>query len=186
MSQAESSIPLSTSQPNSIRRFSVGIDLGTTNCVLSYVDLQVDESDSLNSEEPAVNVLAIPQLTTPGSVESKLQLPSFLYQPHESELSPDDIAFAQSTYPRTETAGPYGTLSGTVQLDGAAAPLRYFEQGVVEFTANKPFDNAMIIDAERGSEAPATLLHPPRRNTRCPTQRRASRAGGLPWPGRVG
>ena len=117
MSQDESQNQPNTTQSNSIRRFSVGIDLGTTNCVLSYVDLQVDDADSLNSEEPAVNVLAIPQLTTPGSVESKLQLPSFLYQPHESELSPDDIALPWDDEPEN--------IVGTLARDlGSKTPIR--------------------------------------------------------------
>lgn len=63
-------------------RFSVGIDLGTTHCVLSYADL-----DKIGDEEFSPQVMAIPQLTSPGSVEEKQQLPSFLYQAHESELA---------------------------------------------------------------------------------------------------
>ncbi len=62
-------------------RYSVGIDLGTTHCVVSYVDL----SDS--GDEVAQEVMPIPQLTQPGEVEDKLQLPSFLYLPHEAEIA---------------------------------------------------------------------------------------------------
>jgi len=63
-------------------RFSVGIDLGTTHCVLSYADL-----DHIDDEEFSPQVMDIPQLTSPGSVEDKQQLPSFLYQAHEAELA---------------------------------------------------------------------------------------------------
>ncbi|WP_442498990.1 Hsp70 family protein [Methylobacter sp. sgz302048] len=62
-------------------RFSVGIDLGTTHCVLSYADLTRIE------DEFHQQVMAIPQLTSPGEVEEKEQLPSFLYQAHEAELA---------------------------------------------------------------------------------------------------
>jgi alpha-glucosidase len=48
-----------------------------------------------------------------------------------------------------------------VQLDGQAAPLWYFEKGVVEFTANKPFDNARIIDPNADDAQSPTLLHSP-------------------------
>jgi alpha-glucosidase len=48
-----------------------------------------------------------------------------------------------------------------VQLDGRNAPLWYFEKGVVEFTANKPFDNARIIDRTDGDTPSSTLLHSP-------------------------
>ncbi len=50
-------------------KYSVGIDLGTTHCVLSYVDLTQDE------DEITQQVMAIPQLTAPGVVEDKKQLP---------------------------------------------------------------------------------------------------------------
>ncbi len=62
-------------------KYSVGIDLGTTHCVLSYVDLSKDDED-LTQE-----VMAIPQLTSPGVVENKQQLPSFLYLAHDAEIS---------------------------------------------------------------------------------------------------
>ncbi|MCG7498781.1 Hsp70 family protein [Vibrio sp. Of7-15] len=65
-------------------RYSVGIDLGTTHCVLSYVDL--------HDEDAEVQVMPIAQLTTPGNVENKDQLPSFMYQAHESELVEGDTA----------------------------------------------------------------------------------------------
>ena len=64
------------------KRFSVGIDLGTTHCVVSYVEL----AESGDVEFPQ-HVMAIPQLTLPGVVEDSLQLPSFLYQAHEAELA---------------------------------------------------------------------------------------------------
>jgi len=70
-------------------RFSVGIDLGTTHCVLSYLDLSISDDET---NGPEVKVLAIPQLSQPGTIEDKNQLPSFIYQAHESELSPQDIA----------------------------------------------------------------------------------------------
>ena len=74
-------------------RYSVGIDLGTTHCVLSYVDLSSDEEQLIHQ------VLAIPQLSTPGSVEEKSQLPSFIYQAHEAELAEGDIALPWQTKP---------------------------------------------------------------------------------------
>ena len=67
-------------------RFAVGIDLGTTNCVLSYVELQTEQ-------DPAPHkMMHIPQLTRPGSVEDRTQLPSFMYQAHEAELTQGDRA----------------------------------------------------------------------------------------------
>ncbi|MGZ5027958.1 MAG: Hsp70 family protein [Methylobacter sp.] len=68
--------------PQNGTRFSVGIDLGTTHCVLSYADL-----DRIDDEDFSPEVMPVPQLTSPGSVEEKHQLPSFLYLAHDAELA---------------------------------------------------------------------------------------------------
>ena len=68
--------------PSVGKRYSVGIDLGTTHCVLSYADITDTESDEFSQQ-----VMAIPQLFNPGLVENSFQLPSFLYQAHEAELA---------------------------------------------------------------------------------------------------
>jgi hypothetical protein len=67
-------------------RFAIGIDLGTTHCALSYVDIEASDG-----ENTVYGVLDIPQLTAPGSVEGGALLPSFLYLPHESELAKGDL-----------------------------------------------------------------------------------------------
>jgi molecular chaperone DnaK (HSP70) len=72
-------------------RYSVGIDLGTTHCVLSYVDHQV--------EQQQVNVFPIAQMTAPGMVESLNQLGSFVYQPHEYEMAPSSRTLPWATEP---------------------------------------------------------------------------------------
>jgi hypothetical protein len=80
--------------PQNGTRFSIGIDLGTTHCVLSYADL-----NHIDEEEFSPQVMAIPQLTSPGSVEEKQQLPSFIYQAHEAELAEDSISLPWTAKP---------------------------------------------------------------------------------------
>lgn len=75
-------------------QYSVGIDLGTTNSVVSYVTLS--ETDG---EKAPLYVLDIPQLTAPGSVGEKKQLPSFMYQAHEAELSESDTVLPWNDKP---------------------------------------------------------------------------------------
>ncbi|HLS28959.1 MAG TPA: Hsp70 family protein, partial [Opitutales bacterium] len=58
-------------------RFSIGIDLGTSNCALSWIDLQ---------EGGKPQMLAVRQLETLNSVVEEPILPSFLYFPTEEEL----------------------------------------------------------------------------------------------------
>lgn len=55
----------------------IGIDLGTTNSVLSYASLSDDRAN--------VRVLPIPQAVAAETVESRLTLPSFLYFANASE-----------------------------------------------------------------------------------------------------
>lgn len=93
-------------------RYVIGIDLGTTHCVVSYLDKSAEES--VLSQQ----LLAIPQLTAPGSVESKTQLPSFLYIPHEAELAPADL-----TLPWQASANTYVVGELARQL-GYKTPLR--------------------------------------------------------------
>jgi molecular chaperone DnaK (HSP70) len=64
-----------------VSRYVVGIDLGTTNSSLAYVDTGVGQN-----EEPAPQTLPIPQVVQPGVVEERLLLPSFLYLPGPNEL----------------------------------------------------------------------------------------------------
>lgn len=75
-------------------RFSVGIDLGTTHCVLSYAEL-----GSLETDEFSQQVMDIPQLTSPGAVEERSQLPSFLYQAHSAELAEGSTALPWTAEP---------------------------------------------------------------------------------------
>jgi hypothetical protein len=60
-------------------RYTLGIDLGTTNCVIAYA--------RLDEEQPEVQLLPIPQLVAARTVESRDALPSFVYLANEHELS---------------------------------------------------------------------------------------------------
>lgn len=55
-------------------KYAIGIDLGTTHGALSYQPM-----DAKSGRGPNQAVLPVPQLTAPGTVESKQLLPSFLY-----------------------------------------------------------------------------------------------------------
>jgi len=70
-----------------------------------------------DGEQVVQQVLDVPQLTAPASVEGRPLLPSFLYLPHESELPPADLAL------------PWGASQDAVAGEfarqrGAATPIR--------------------------------------------------------------
>lgn len=62
-------------------RYIIGIDLGTTNCALAYVDCEQENSE--------VTSLPIPQLIAPGEVKALPALPSFIYLPDNNEIERD-------------------------------------------------------------------------------------------------
>ncbi|MCL2622719.1 MAG: hypothetical protein FWD31_03540, partial [Planctomycetaceae bacterium] len=85
-------------------RYVVGIDLGTTNSAVCYVDLaersvarpgrsvvRPDRSVVRPDRPWRIRTFAVPQLVAAGLVESRETLPSFHYEPHANELSPEQI-----------------------------------------------------------------------------------------------
>ncbi|HEY5938524.1 MAG TPA: Hsp70 family protein [Kofleriaceae bacterium] len=76
-------------------RYLIGIDLGTTNSAVAYVDTA--------AADPRVRVFEVPQLVAPGEVAPRRQLPSFVYLAGEIDLAPH------------ETALPWSGLAGKQQ-----------------------------------------------------------------------
>lgn len=59
----------------------IGIDLGTTNCVVAYSPNVPDT--------PQLELLPIPQLVSAGSIEARNSLPSFIYLPGQTDAAFD-------------------------------------------------------------------------------------------------
>ncbi|WP_186030391.1 Hsp70 family protein [Burkholderia gladioli] len=93
-------------------RYSIGIDLGTTHCALSYVDLAASDGDAATQQ-----VLPIAQLSSPGAVASPELLPSFLYLPHEGELAAGDLSLPW-------TASRDYAVGEMARSRGAGTPIR--------------------------------------------------------------
>jgi molecular chaperone DnaK (HSP70) len=68
------------------KRYSIGIDLGTTNCALAFAAAGEDPR-----ELPSVALLPIPQLVNPSEVRDEPLLPSFLYIPSASDFPAGSI-----------------------------------------------------------------------------------------------
>jgi hypothetical protein len=90
-------------------RYIIGIDLGTTNSTVAYVDCA--------QEIPAIHNFRIPQLTAPGCIELRASLPSFCYIASEGE------------YPKGALDLPWGRPSHIcvgllAQREGARVPSR--------------------------------------------------------------
>ena len=72
------------------KRFIIGIDLGTTNCAVSYVDLSGEEGGG-KEKKPQIRLFRVPQLTGAGEISNGSVLPSFLYIPGEYDISKESV-----------------------------------------------------------------------------------------------
>ncbi len=95
-------------------RFVVGIDLGTTNCALAYVDTAEPVAPGA---APRVHDFTVPQLSAPGTISAQATMPSFLYLAGEVDLPPE-----QRKLPwKDERPGIVGLLA---RDQGAKVPAR--------------------------------------------------------------
>ncbi len=87
-------------------RYVVGIDLGTTNSAVCYVDPE---------QSPwRVRTFAVPQLVAPGQVEARETLPSFHYQPASGELGAGAIRLPWSREEPGYAVGFFARDQGTL------------------------------------------------------------------------
>lgn len=87
-------------------RYVVGVDLGTTNSAVAYVD---------TTEAPwQVRTFPTPQLVAPGQVEARETLPSCHYQPAEGETAPGALRLPWSKEEKVYAVGFYARDQGAV------------------------------------------------------------------------
>ncbi|HEV3443858.1 MAG TPA: Hsp70 family protein, partial [Gemmataceae bacterium] len=68
--------------------FLIGIDLGTTNSAVAYVDLR----RKLKMGRPEIQTFAVPQLVAPAELANRALLPSFLYLPGAHDIPAGGVA----------------------------------------------------------------------------------------------
>ncbi|MCF8145176.1 MAG: hsp70 family protein [Deltaproteobacteria bacterium] len=91
----------------------VGIDLGTTNSAVSYIDLSRADREA----PPRIEGFEIPQLTAPGEISMLKVLPSFLYLPGDHELDNNGL---QATW----TSEKKGVAGAFARNQGVKVPKR--------------------------------------------------------------
>ena len=89
-------------------RYSIGIDLGTTNSAVSYFNL--DEASARGQEQ---TMLPIPQVTGVGTVEEKLLLPSFVYLPNDQEFPAGGLALPWDKKRKDAAVGEFARSHGS-------------------------------------------------------------------------
>jgi len=104
-------------------RYLIGIDLGTTNSVVAYLDTH-NNADAAS----VIRVFPVPQLVRPGEVGTLPALPSFLYFPTEEELSAGGVSANWNEHPAMVTgvlAREQGALVPNRQVSSAKSWLSY-------------------------------------------------------------
>jgi molecular chaperone DnaK (HSP70) len=127
-------------------RYLIGIDLGTTNSVVAYIDTQQVADAGF-----PIHVFPVPQLVGRGEVRTLPALPSFLYFPTEDELSAGAVSATWNEDPPMVTgvlAREQGALVPSRQVASAKSWLSY--PGVDR--------RAKILPAQ--AEAPQPMISP--------------------------
>ncbi len=128
-------------------RYLIGIDLGTTNSVVAYVDTQ----EVVREEASRIQVLDIAQLVAPGEIQAIPALPSFLYFPTEAEIETGGFNLSWEEQPAAVAgvlAREQGALVPGRQVSSAKS---WLCQGAIDRTAD-------ILP--RGAELPEPMISP--------------------------
>ena len=102
-----------------MKRYTVGIDLGTSNTVVAYVEAGSD----------AIRVFDVEQLVGPGAVAAQPLLPSVRYHPAAGELPPDALRLPWAVDPKAgtkagATEAPPAVIGRYARTLGAQVPGR--------------------------------------------------------------
>jgi len=95
--------PALDSGGNVSARYLIGIDLGTTNSAVAYVDTA--------AADPRVRTFEVPQLVAPGEVADRRQLPSFVYLAGEIDLAPHETLVPWQAGPAKDVRAVVGELA---------------------------------------------------------------------------
>jgi len=114
-------------------RYLIGIDLGTTNCAVAFVDTSESANEAGSS---GIRVFEVAQLTSPGEVRALPLLPSFLYFPTQDEVSSGTVSLPWEEHPSSIVgimAREQGALVPARQVSSAKS---WLCQSAIDGTAN--------------------------------------------------
>ena len=122
------------------QRFVVGIDLGTTNCAVCYIDRQTE-----GRAAKRISTFQIPQLVGPGEIKNIPLLPSFYYIPGKYDLPKEALTHPWKRHD--------SNFVGTFARDhGAKVPARLVSSAKSWLCHAKVDRNARILPWGAGDE----------------------------------
>ena len=96
---------MTAADPSQPSRYVVGLDLGTTNSAMAFVDT--------TEKKRPIHTFLVPQVVAPGLVEARETLPSFHYQPANGEFPAEALSLpwpGNGNYTLGQFARDHGTL----------------------------------------------------------------------------
>src|SRR5262249_32085788 len=114
-------------------RYLIGIDLGTTNSAVAFVDTRESANEADSS---GIRVFEVAQLTSPAEVRAVPLLPCFLYFPTEDEVSSGTLSLPWGQHPSSIVgmmARDQGALVPGRQVSSAKS---WLCQSAIDRTAN--------------------------------------------------
>ncbi|MFW6169739.1 MAG: Hsp70 family protein, partial [Planctomycetota bacterium] len=133
-------------------RFVVGIDLGTTNSAVAYVDTRQPSWE--------VSSFRVPQLISPGVIEQRDALPSFHYQPVASEAADGLLKLTWQTEYSDGVVGVYAREQGGKAPGRLIASAKSWlcHSGINRLADVLPWQGAADVDRLSPVEASARIL----------------------------
>ena len=129
-------------------RYLIGIDLGTTNSAVAFIDTR----ESANEDDSSgIRVFEVAQLTSPGEVRAAPLLPSFLYFPTEDEVSSGKVSLPWEEHP--------SSIVGMMARDqGALVPGRQVSSAKSWLSQSAIDRTSKVLPRE--AESPEPMLSP--------------------------
>ena len=118
-------------------RYIVGIDLGTTNCAVAFVDTE--------AEDVGVQMFSVAQVVGPGEVSAHTTLPSFLLLPTEHEVPREHLVLPWDS-------APDGTVGAFARDRGSELPFRVVASAKSWLSYTGVDRNATILPWRGGEE----------------------------------
>ena len=130
---------MTAADPSQPSRYVVGLDLGTTNSAMAFVDT--------TEKKRPIHTFQVPQVVAPGLVEARETLPSFHYQPASGEFPSESLRLpwtAGGNYIVGHFARDHGTLVPGRQISSAKSWLCH--NGVDRTADLLPWQGAEDVD----------------------------------------
>ncbi len=130
---------MTAADPSQPSRYVVGLDLGTTNSAMAFVDT--------TEKKRPIHTFLVPQVVAPGVVESRETLPSFHYQPASGEFPAESLNLpwpGSGSYTVGHFARDHGTLVPGRLISSAKSWLCH--SGVDRTAALLPWQGAEDVD----------------------------------------